>query len=134
MRLWYAVPNYEFTSIMQLPWFVVLGFLAGVLGAVFLRLLRGSGDLFKKVERLPVRMAAGGLLVGTIALAYPEVWGNGYTIANSFIQESARGKSAGGNFSGQIAGHGHHRRFRRGGRGDHADVIFGRRTGEHCGP
>jgi CIC family chloride channel protein len=86
VRLWYAVPNYEFTSITQLPWFVALGFLAGVLGAVFLRLLRGSGDLFKKIERLPVRMAAGGLLVGTIALAYPEVWGNGYTIANSFIQ------------------------------------------------
>ena len=86
VRLWYAVPNYEFTSITQLPWFVALGFLAGVLGAVFLKLLRGSEDLFKRVERLPVRMAAGGLLVGTIALAYPEVWGNGYTIANSLIQ------------------------------------------------
>ena len=86
VRLWYAVPNYEFTSITQLPWFVVLGFLAGVLGAVFLRLLQSSEGLFKKVERLPVRMAVGGLLVGTIALAYPEVWGNGYTVANRMIQ------------------------------------------------
>lgn len=86
VRLWYAAPNYEFTSITQLPWFVVLGFLAGVLGAVFLRLLQSSEGVFKKVERLPARMAAGGLLVGIIALAYPEVWGNGYTVANSIIK------------------------------------------------
>jgi len=86
VRLWYAAPHYEFTSITQLPWFVALGVAAGVLGAVFLKLLRGSEGLFKKIERLPVRMAAGGLLVGAIALVFPEVWGNGYTVANSMIQ------------------------------------------------
>jgi CIC family chloride channel protein len=86
VRLWYAAPNYEFTSIAQLPWFVALGIAAGVLGAVFLRLLRSSGELFKKIERLPVRMAAGGLLVGTMALAFPEVWGNGYTIASGIVE------------------------------------------------
>jgi H+/Cl- antiporter ClcA len=32
---WYEVPNFDFTSIAQLPWFVVLGFLAGALGADF---------------------------------------------------------------------------------------------------
>jgi CIC family chloride channel protein len=86
VRLWYAAPNYEFTSIGQLPWFVALGIAAGVLGAVFLRLLRGSGELFKKIERLPARMALGGLLVGTMALAFPEVWGNGYTIASGIVE------------------------------------------------
>ena len=35
-------------------------------------------------------MAVGGLLVGTIALAFPQVWGNGYTIASDMIQ---RGQS-----------------------------------------
>jgi CIC family chloride channel protein len=86
LRLWYAVPNYEFTSIAQLPWFLVLGFLAGALGAVFLRLLRSSSEFFKKMDRLPVRMAVGGLLVGVLALAYPEVRGNGYSVANSIVQ------------------------------------------------
>ena len=86
MRLWYEVPNYDFTSIGQLPWFIVLGFFAGVLGAVFLKLLGGCGELFKRIERLPVRMAVGGLLVGTMAMAFPEVWGNGYVIANAIIQ------------------------------------------------
>src|ERR1039458_10041802 len=86
VRLWYAVPNYEFTSIAQLPWFLALGFLAGVLGAVFLKLLRRSEELFKRAGQLPVRMAVGGLLVGILALKFPEVWGNGYTIANGIIQ------------------------------------------------
>jgi CIC family chloride channel protein len=87
LRLWYPAPAYEFTSIAQLPWFVVLGIASGVLGAVFLRLLRSGGEFSKKVVRLPARMAAGGLLVGTMALAFPEVWGNGYTIASAMIQK-----------------------------------------------
>jgi CIC family chloride channel protein len=87
MRLWYEAPSFNFTSIAQLPWFMVLGFLAGVLAAVFLRLLRGSGEVFKKVERLPVRMALGGFLVGIIALVFPEVWGNGYVVANGIIHQ-----------------------------------------------
>ena len=86
LHLWYEVPNYDFTSISQLPWFVVLGILAGVLGAVFLRLLRSSGELFKRIENLPARMALGGLLVGVMAIKFPEVWGNGYVIANSIVQ------------------------------------------------
>jgi CIC family chloride channel protein len=85
LPLWYEAPNYNFTSIAQLPWFVVLGFFAGVLGAVFLRLLRNSEEVFKRIEPLPVRMAMGGLMVGTIALFFPQVWGNGYVIANGII-------------------------------------------------
>jgi CIC family chloride channel protein len=92
VRLWYAVPSFEFTSIAQLPWFVVLGVLAGVLGAVFLRLLRGGEGLFKQVERLPFRMAVGGLLVGVIAIWFPQVWGNGYFFANQMIQAPPGGK------------------------------------------
>jgi CIC family chloride channel protein len=87
VRLWYDVPPFEFTSITQLPWFVVLGFLAGVLGAGFLRLLRSSGEVFKRIERLPLRMMIGGLIVGIISIKFPEVWGNGYTIANQIIQK-----------------------------------------------
>ncbi len=86
LHLWYEVPNYDFTRISQLPWFVVLGIFAGVLGAVFLRLLRSSAEFFKRIEKLPVRMAVAGLLVGTMAIAFPEVWGNGYVIANSIVQ------------------------------------------------
>jgi chloride channel protein, CIC family len=86
MHLWYVVPNFDFTSIAQLPWFLFLGFFAGVLGAVFLKLLRSSQELFSRVRKLYVRMALGGLLVGVIALRFPDVWGNGYVVTNRMIQ------------------------------------------------
>ena len=92
IKQWYEVPGFEFTHIAQLPWFLVLGILAGVMGAVFLKLLRVSQEAFKRVPALPLRMAVGGLLVGTIALAYPEVWGNGYTVTNGFIQHPVAAK------------------------------------------
>jgi len=82
----YEVPNFDFTHMAQLPWFLVLGLLAGVVGAVFLKLLRVSQEVFKRVPSLPLRMTVGGLLVGTIALRYPEVWGNGYVVTSGFIQ------------------------------------------------
>ena len=87
IHLWYQVPNFDFTSIAQLPWFVILGFFAGVLGATFLKLLNSSRKMFKKVPPFHVRLAAGGLLVGAIALAFPEVWGNGYEVTNQMIRQ-----------------------------------------------
>ena len=134
MRLWYEVPNFDFTSIAQLPWFVVLGFLAGVLGAVFLRLLRGSEGAFQ-ANRASARAHGGGRPAG----------GNhrpglsrksGATATSSPTRSSSSPpaeKSLGRDFSGQTAGHGHHGRVRRGGRSDHADVVSGGGAGEHAG-
>lgn len=83
----YSAPDFEFTHLSQLPLFVVVGLLSGGLGAGFLRLIRTSKHLF---ERLPLplhfRMALGGAIVGTIALVYPEVWGNGSVAANHILR------------------------------------------------
>lgn len=96
IKQWYEAPNFDFTHMAQLPWFIILGLMAGVLGAVFLKLLRFSQDAYKRIPALPggipalpVRMAIGGMLVGAIALAYPEVWGNGYAVASVFIRNPA---------------------------------------------
>src|SRR5580658_1538721 len=84
---WYEVPHFDFTSIAQLPWFLILGFLAGMLAAAFMKLMRVSREIFKNIPPLYARLGAGGLLVGLIALAVPEVWGNGYDITNQMIQQ-----------------------------------------------
>jgi CIC family chloride channel protein len=84
---WYQVPSFDFTSIAQLPWFLILGFFAGVLGATFLKMLSMSKDLFQRVPFLYMRMALSGLMVGCIAMAFPEVWGNGYEVTNQIIME-----------------------------------------------
>jgi CIC family chloride channel protein len=86
MQRWYEVPNFDFNSIEQLPWFLILGFFAGALGAVFLKALNQSKDLFKRVSALYVRMGMAGLAVGGIACFYPEVWGNGYVETSEMLQ------------------------------------------------
>jgi CIC family chloride channel protein len=88
IRPWYVVPPLDFTSLTQLPWFLVLGALAGVMGAVFLKMIRTTEDRFRRL-RVPIygRLALGGLAVGVIALAFPGVWGNGYVVTNRLLHE-----------------------------------------------
>jgi CIC family chloride channel protein len=88
IKPWYTVPPFDFTRVDQLPWFILLGIAAGLLGAIFLKLLHGSEDLFAKM-RVPVfvRLAIGGLVVGVIAIWFPEVWGNGYEATKSLLQD-----------------------------------------------
>jgi len=83
----YQVPSYvEFTHVSQLPWFLLLGLFAGMLGAAFLKLLRHGELLFSRLPQpLYSRMALGGLVVGAIATGFPQVWGNGYGATNQIL-------------------------------------------------
>ena len=83
---WYRVPPFTFTSLSQLPWFLLLGIASGVMGAAFLKLLQFSERQFNRLK-VPLywRIGLAGLGVGAIALAYPEVWGNGYGAINRIL-------------------------------------------------
>ena len=86
IKPWYVVPPFEFTSVFQLPWFVLLGLGCGLLGAVFLKMIRQVKVRFDQVTLpLYVKMAGGGLVVGLIAIEYPGVWGNGYVMTNRIL-------------------------------------------------
>ncbi len=91
IKPWYSVPPFEFTSVTQLPWFLLLGIAAGLMGAIFLKMLQRSEEAFKQLK-LPiyVKLALGGLVVGVIAMAFPGVWGNGYSITNRLVQDPAQ--------------------------------------------
>ncbi|MDB6019294.1 MAG: hypothetical protein JWR19_3783 [Pedosphaera sp.] len=92
LKPWYNVPQFDFTSLVKLPWFLVLGIVSGLVGALFLKMLNYFEEAFKKLP-LPIhlRMMLGGLLVGLIALGYPQALGNGYTVTNSILQETFLG-------------------------------------------
>src|SRR5256885_6004360 len=63
IQQWYEVPPFDFTSLTQLPWFLLLGAFSGALGAGFLRLLGWGEKLFSKLP-LPLysRLALAGLI------------------------------------------------------------------------
>lgn len=86
MRQIYQSPEYDFTQFSQLPWFIVLGVLSGVLGALFLKAMRIGQN---RMNRLPVplyaRLAFAGFAVGVIGIYYPEVWGNGYSATERLL-------------------------------------------------
>jgi len=73
------VENYRLTNASQLIWFALIGILGGLVGLLYAKGFYGLAELF---ARLPiprwVRPALGGLLVGCIALAIPQVLGTGY--------------------------------------------------------
>ena len=88
IKPWYQVPPFEFTSVLQLPWFILLGVIAGVLGAVFLKMIRRSEIRFNETQwPIYAKLALSGLLVGLIAVAFPGVWGNGYVVTNRILHE-----------------------------------------------
>jgi H+/Cl- antiporter ClcA len=73
------LPRYRIGDPLSLAWFAVIGVAAGALGLLYAKGFYGISDLFK---RLPVsrylKPAIGGVAVGLVALAVPEVMGTGY--------------------------------------------------------
>jgi len=87
IQQWYVVPPFEFTRLVQLPWFLLLGACSGAFGAGFLKLLGLGEKVFGKLSLpLYVRMGLAGLIVGGIAVLYPEAWGNGYSATNEILE------------------------------------------------
>lgn len=77
--------SYHFRDPLQLLWFALIGVLGGIIGLLYAKGFYGIAAAFTRIP-LPrwVKPAIGGVLVGSIALAIPEVLGTGY----GWIQQS----------------------------------------------
>lgn len=87
----FPVPEYTLVSPWELFFYLGLGLLAALVGVAFVRLLYFSEDLFDR-WRFPtyLKPAAGGLLLGVVGLAYPQVFGVGYnTLAQTLLGTTA---------------------------------------------
>jgi chloride channel protein, CIC family len=75
----FAASGYHFHEPIQLAWFALIGVICGGVGLLYAKCFYGGVGLF---ARLPIsrflKPAIGGLLVGLIALAMPQVLGTGY--------------------------------------------------------
>lgn len=81
----YAAADYRFTDPLHLVWFAVIGVLGGLIGLLYAGMFYGVAGLSARVPCSRVlKPAIGGLLVGLLALALPEVLGSGY----GWVQQS----------------------------------------------
>jgi len=85
---WYKIPPFPAATLSQLPWFVLLGVLCGAVGAVFLKLLRLGEERFRKLNwPVYLRLTLAGFIVGVIAIGFPGVCGNGFSVTNDILHE-----------------------------------------------
>lgn len=75
----FAIPEYSLGSLVELPWFLLLGVLAALAGVLFIRVIYIVEDWVEGLE-LPVYITAtaGGLVMGGIGFFLPQLFGTGY--------------------------------------------------------
>ena len=84
-RIWFGdftaffVPEYQITSYWEVPAFVLLGVTCAAVAIIFQYALIATDFIARNIPiRLMFRPVVGGLLVGAIALTFPQVLGVGY--------------------------------------------------------
>ncbi len=75
----FTVPEYSLISAWEIPLYVFMGSALGGLGVGFTRTLDVFEDFFDRLKMSPMlKPALGGLLLGIIALFYPQILADGY--------------------------------------------------------
>lgn len=82
----FAVPHMQFGSNWELFFYGTLGVVIGHLAPPFLALLERAKRAFQALP-IPIylQLGLGGLIVGLISLAVPQVWGNGYSVVGTIL-------------------------------------------------
>ncbi|UCG62804.1 MAG: chloride channel protein [Candidatus Zixiibacteriota bacterium] len=75
----FAVPSYSLVSAWEIPLYITMGAVLGGYGVFFTKTLDAFEEFFEKLKMSPMfKPALGGLLLGIIALFYPQVLADGY--------------------------------------------------------
>jgi len=82
----YEIPLFRLNGTWEILPYLFLGLVSGLFAPWFIRLLQTSE---KWAEQIPapvyVKMCIGGLIVGALAVFYPQVCGNGYSVVNDIL-------------------------------------------------
>jgi chloride channel protein, CIC family len=84
----FVVPSYRIVSYLEVPAFVLLGVVAAAVAVIF-QLTVLSVDWFARNLKMPLvtRPMVGGLLIGIIAIWFPEVLGVGYDTTDAALKD-----------------------------------------------
>jgi CIC family chloride channel protein len=77
-----TLPAFHLVSTWEFGLYAVLGIVGGLAGLAFIRVLYGTEDLIDRIWHGPdwLRPVVGGLLLGLLLLALPELYGVGYPV------------------------------------------------------
>lgn len=83
----YEIPLFQLNGNWEIVPYVLLGLAAGLVAPWFIRLLRAT-EKWAGHFSVPVylKMGVGGLIVGALAVFYPQVCGNGYSVVNEILR------------------------------------------------
>ena len=85
-----ALPAFHIASNWEYGLYAVLGVIGGLVGIAFIRVLYGTEDFVDRVWRGPewLRPTVGGVLLGLLLLALPQLYGVGYPVIDHAVQGS----------------------------------------------
>jgi CIC family chloride channel protein len=83
----YEIPTFELNKNWEIVPYLLLGLGSGLIAPWFIRLLRVSEKWAEHFSApVYVKMCVGGLIVGALAVFYPQVCGNGYSVVNEILR------------------------------------------------
>ena len=82
-----TLPAFHIVSTWEFGLYAILGVLGGLAGLAFIRVLYGTEDLLDHIWHGPdwLRPVAGGVLLGLLLLALPELYGVGYPVLQNAV-------------------------------------------------
>jgi len=84
----FAIPAYAFAHPVELIFYLVLGLAAAGVGVLLIEALYNAEDVFDRWAAHPViKPIVGGLALGVIGLAFPQVFGVGYESVDAILSQ-----------------------------------------------
>ena len=84
----FTVPTYSMQTPYELLFYVILGLIAGIISFFFIKVLYYSEYLFDERIKIPgyIKPLIGGVILGIIAIFFPQSLGMGYDVINLALQ------------------------------------------------
>lgn len=79
----------EAFNINNIPWYIVLGVVTGLISAFFSKMTLFLESRYEKIKNQAVRLAVGGTVVGLLIFLFPPFYGEGYDAIMSLLQGNA---------------------------------------------
>ncbi|MDR3046202.1 MAG: chloride channel protein [Bacteroidales bacterium] len=84
-----SLPHVSSFHLQNIPYYLILGVLAGFVSVYFMRTMRSVEKTIKKISNIWVRAVLGGILLGGFIFLFPVFYGEGYEYINALVNGSS---------------------------------------------